>query len=129
MMRMSKWLLVLLGLALAVAGLAACGGEGAEPAAQGTPELSLGQIQLNPHPASLEGKTVVLRWNGKPNGDNLLNRVADLLTQQAPSVKIVKMWEVDPSTAVSSDDAGVSLEIADKIAAQNPDLVIASQCD
>jgi ABC-type Fe3+-hydroxamate transport system substrate-binding protein len=77
----------------------------------------------------LEGKTVVLRWNGKPNGDKLLERVAELLTEQAPGVKIIKLWETEPGTAISSDDAEVSLQIAEKIAALAPDLVIASQCD
>ncbi len=109
-------------------GLAACGG-GAKPTAAPTAGPVAGTVVLNAHPASLEGKTVVLRWNGKPNGDNFLNRVGELLTEQTPGVKIVKMWEVDPSTAVSSDGAEVSAQIVDKIVAQNPDLVIASQCD
>lgn len=84
---------------------------------------------MNPHPASLEGKTVVLRWNGKPNGDKFLTRVGELLAEQAPGVKVVKMWEVDPSTAVISDGLENSVQIAEKIAAQKPDLVIAAQCD
>jgi ABC-type glycerol-3-phosphate transport system substrate-binding protein len=127
MRRLSLFLVLV--VALAVAGIAACGGGGAEPTPQVTPDPSTGQIQLNPHPASLEGKTVVLRWNGKPNGDKLLDSLADLLAQQVPGVKLVKMWEVDPSTAVSSDSNDVSAQIVEKIAAQNPDLVIASQCD
>ncbi len=122
-------LFLVLVLSLATASLAACGGGTAEPAAQGTPAVSLGQVQLNPHPASLEGKTVVLRWNGKPNGDKLLTYLADVLTQQVKDVKIVKLWETDPSTAISSDSAEVSVQIADKVVALAPDLVIASQCD
>ncbi len=92
-------------------------------------EPSVGPVTLNSHPTSLEGKTVVLRWNGKPNGDKFLNRVGELLTEQFPGVKLVKLWEVDESTAVSSDDAEVSLKMAETIAAQKPDLVIGSQCD
>ncbi|MBC8253515.1 MAG: hypothetical protein H8E35_05745 [Ardenticatenia bacterium] len=122
-------LFVVLALALAAAGIAACGGGVAEPPLQGTPELSLGQIQLNPHPASLEGKTVVLRWNGKPNGDKLLSRVAELLTEQIPGVKVIKLWETNPDTAISSDNADVSAQMAETIAALAPDLVIASQGD
>ena len=38
-------------------------------------------MKVNPHPATLEGKTVVLRWNGKHNGNNFLNRVAELLAE------------------------------------------------
>ena len=127
-MHMSKWLLLVL-LALAVAGLAACGGGASEPTAAPTPATSVGSVTLNPHPASLEGKTVVLRWNGKPNGDKLLTRVAELLEEQVPGVKVIKLWETDPDTAVSSDSAEVSAQITDKIAALAPDLVIASQCD
>lgn len=126
--RLSR-LSALLVLALAVVAVAACGGGEPEVAPQGTPEAVVGQVQLNPHPASLEGKTVVLRWNGKPNGDKLLSRVAELLAEQAPGVNIIKLWETDPDTAVSSDDINVSVQITEKIAALAPDLVIASQCD
>jgi len=118
-----------LAFALAVTAIAACGGGGLEAAPQGSPVAELGEIQLNPHPSSLEGKTIVLRWNGKPNGDKLLDRVAELLAEQAPGVNIIKLWETDPDTAVSSDNAELSVQIAAKIAALTPDLVIASQCD
>ncbi len=40
-------------------------------------------VKLNPHPNTLEGKTVVLTWNHKPNGDIFLNRLAELLTREA----------------------------------------------
>lgn len=126
-MNRKSWFLLLVVL-LALVGLAACGG-GSKPPAQKTPGLLLGPIQLNPHPATLEGKTVLLRWNGKPNGDKFLTRVSELLTEQVKGIKVIQLWEVDPSTAVSSDDAALSVQIAEKIAAQNPDLVIASQCD
>jgi ABC-type Fe3+-hydroxamate transport system substrate-binding protein len=127
--RLTRWL-VLLILWLAVAGLVtACSRSKAEPTPQGTPGASLGQVQLNPHPASLEGKTLVLRWNGKPNGDKLLNSVGDLLTQQVKDVKIIKLWEQDPETAVSSESAEKSVQFAEKVAALSPDLVIASQAD
>ena len=111
------------------ASLFACSEESAGTPNQQPPQTSLGSVALNPHPTSLEGKTVVLRWNGKPNGDKLLTRVAELLTEQAPGVNIIKLWETDPDTAVSSDDAELSVQIAEKVAALTPDLVIASQCD
>jgi len=122
-----RWLLTLLVVVFALAGLTACAGGETPPAETAAP--ALGTVTLNPHPASLEGKTVVLRWNGKPNGDKLLSRVGELLTEQVPGVKVIKMWEVDPDTAVISDGAELSEQIAEKIAAQNPDLVIAAQCD
>jgi maltose-binding protein MalE len=121
--------LAVVALALAVIATAACGGGAAEPVAQTTPAASLGQGELSQLAASLEGKTIVLRWNGKPNGDKLLTYLAEVLTQQVKDVKIVKLWETDPTTAVSSDSDEVSAQITDKIAALAPDLVIASQCD
>ena len=62
----------------------------------------VGPVKINVHPASLEGKTVVLRWNGKMNGDNFLTRFGELLTQQVKKVKIVKLWEMDKCTAAIS---------------------------
>lgn len=89
----------------------------------------VGEVKLNPHPASLEGKTVVLRWNGKFNGDKLLDRVAENLAARAPGVKVVKLWQVDPSTANSSEGGEKSLMFAEAALAQKPDLVIASSAD
>jgi hypothetical protein len=79
----------------------------------------IGPVKINAHPANLEGKTVVLRWNGKPNGDKFLTRFG----------KVVKMWEMDKTTAVISKTPETSKAIADKIAAYKPAIVIASQAD
>ena len=84
---------------------------------------------MNSHPTSLEDNTVLLRWNGKYNGDNFLKRIAELLTKQVKGVKVIKMWEVDSSTATISKNLGVSEQIATKIAGLKPDIVIAMQCD
>jgi len=89
----------------------------------------VGPVKMNAHPASLQGKTVVLRWNGKMNGDRFLTRLAELLTQQEKNVNIVKMWEVDKSTAAISKSPEDSAAVAKKIAAYKPALVIASQAD
>ena len=89
----------------------------------------VGPVKLNVHPASLEGKTIVLRWNGKYNGDKFLIRVEELLTQQVKGVKIVRMWEMDKETAAISKNGAVSEEVAGKIAKLKADLVIASQAD
>ena len=89
----------------------------------------VGPVKLNPHPAHLEGKTVLLRWNGKYNGDRFLNRVGELLTQQVRNVKVIKMWEVDSNTAVISKSEEVSELITAKIAKLKPDIVIAAQAD
>ncbi len=89
----------------------------------------VGPVKLNPHPASLEGKTVLLRWNGKFNGDKYLIRVGELLSQQVKNVKIVKLWEMDKSTAAISKNLQASEQVAAAVAKVKPDLVIASQAD
>jgi hypothetical protein len=89
----------------------------------------VGPINLNSHPTSLEGKTVLLRWNGKYNGDKFLNRLGELMAQQVKNVRIIKMWETDKSTAVISKNAEVSEQVAASIARLKPDLVIAAQAD
>ncbi len=89
----------------------------------------VGPVKLNPHPASLEGKAVVLRWNGKYNGDKFLIRVGELLAQQVKGVKIIRMWEVAKETAAISKNGAASEEVAGKIAGLKADLVIASQAD
>ena len=89
----------------------------------------VGPVKMNPHLATLEGKTVLLRWNGKYNGDKYLSRVGELIIQQVKSVKIIKMWEMDKSTAAISKNAEMSEQVAASIAKLKPDLVIAAQAD
>ncbi len=89
----------------------------------------VGPVKMNPHPSSLEGKAVVLRWNGKYNGDRYLSRVGELISQQIKGVKIITMWEIDKSTAAISKNAEVSEQAASSIAKLKPDLVVAAQAD
>jgi hypothetical protein len=86
-------------------------------------------VKVNPHPASLEGKTVVLRWNGKMNGDKFLTRIGELLDQQVKNVRIIKMWETDRGTAAISKNREESERVATQMAQLKPDLVIAAQAD
>jgi hypothetical protein len=81
-------------------------------------------LELAPRLASLEGKTIVLRWNVKPGGDFYLDRVAELLAKQVPTAKVIKAYDVDPSTRTAN-----GVELAKKIAALKPHLVISSQAD
>ncbi len=123
-------MLISVALALLTVALAGCGGSAATPTQPaGSPPPAVAAVKVNAHPASLEGKTVLLRWNSKPNGDKLLNNIADLMTQKVPGVKIIKSYETDPSTVEISKDNEESAKLADKIAALKPDLVIASQAD
>ena len=76
--------------------------------------------------ASLDGKTIALRWNSKHNGDVVLNRLAELLAKKYPSATIVKTYK---SLNAISGTAAESERIAKAVASVKPDLVIASQCD
>jgi hypothetical protein len=87
-------------------------------------------MEINPHPSTLEGKTVLLRWNGKHNGDKFLDRAAELLAQRVKDIKIIKSWEVAPETVDPiSGSQERSAELMKKLAAFKPDLVIGSQAD
>jgi hypothetical protein len=123
------WGLALLGcLALplpALAGEAVQNWEVINP--QGT--IAITEIKPAPRITTLEGKTIVLRWNGKHNGDNYLNRVAELLAQKVPSAKVIKLYELDKSTVRTSSSNAESLRIANVIKGMKADLVIASQAD
>ena len=112
----------------------------ASPAVQGLPSFEVlnpeGVIQieptvkLNPHPSTLEGKTIMLRWNGKHNGDRFLNRIAELLVKEVRGIKIIKSWEVAPETVEPiTGSPERSMELMKKLAAYKPDLVIGSQAD
>ncbi|MCL2669466.1 MAG: hypothetical protein FWE89_02160 [Syntrophaceae bacterium] len=89
------------------------------------------RIVLDPAPrlTSLEGKTIVLRWNGKHNGNVFLDRLAVLLGQKYPTAKIVKSYETDASLNVITGSDDRSNQIAGLLKNMKPDLVIASQAD
>jgi uncharacterized membrane-anchored protein len=92
--------------------------------------IKIEPMRINPHPPTLEGKTVMLRWNGKHNGDRFLNRIAELLAENVKNVKIIKSWEVAPETVdpiTGSYDR--SEAFARKIAQFKPDIVIGAQSD
>ena len=78
---------------------------------------------------SLEGKTVGLKWNQKPNGNIFLDRIAELLQEKVPGVKVVKIYEVEPTTIPQSANMDVADQKAKLIAKYKPDIVIGSQCD
>ena len=84
---------------------------------------------LAPRIKTLEGKTVVLRWNNKHNGDNFLDRIAELFKEKIPSVKVVKLYEVDKSTIKISGSMEESTRIAKVIKGLKADIVIGAQAD
>lgn len=87
-------------------------------------------VKLNPHPSTLEGKTIMLRWNGKHNGDHFLNRIGELLVKEVKGVKIIRSWEVAPETVEPiTGSQERSMALMKKLAAYKPDMVIGSQAD
>jgi hypothetical protein len=57
-----------------------------------TGAVETSSIDPAPRLTTLEGKTVVLRWNGKNNGNVLLGRLAELLAKRFPD-QVVKSFE------------------------------------
>ena len=91
--------------------------------------IQLEPSKVNPRPKTLQGKTVLLRWNGKHNGDIFLKRIAELLEQNVTGVKIIKNWEIAHETATHSQNPNTSKQFARKLARHNPDVVISAQAD
>jgi hypothetical protein len=91
--------------------------------------IAIQPMKPAPRLASLEGKTIVLRWNGKHNGNNFLDRIAELLAEKLPSAKVIKIYEADKSTVKISGANAESARIAKVIKDLKADIVIASQAD
>lgn len=92
-------------------------------------EIEKTTIKPAPRITSLEGKTIVLRWNVKNNGDVFLERLAELLAQKYPTAKVVKSYKLDPSINKISGSASEAERITKVIKDLKPDIVIASQAD
>ena len=86
-------------------------------------------IALAPRIDTLEGKTVGLKWNEKPNGNLFLDRVAELLIEKVPGVKVVKFYDAEPTTVPQSANVEAAAQKARRIAKYKPDIVIGSQGD
>jgi len=91
--------------------------------------IQLETVRAKPRPKTLEEKTVLLRWNGKHNGDLFLNRVGELLVENVKDVKIVKAWEAIPETKAITSNANKSKELAKKLSELKPDISIGAQGD
>ena len=75
---------------------------------------------------TFDGKKIALWWNGKPNGNFFLNRVAELLGEKYKGIEIIKLWEVYPTETAHPDKK--SDAVLDLIA-RSADIVIAGQGD
>jgi hypothetical protein len=91
--------------------------------------VGLQKSTVNCHPRSLSRKTVVLYWNGKPNGDVFLNRIGELLRERVNDVKVIKAWEADPSTRQTDSNPSASQAVANRLAELKPDMVIGAPGD
>ena len=85
--------------------------------------------RVNAHPDGLSGKRVVLYWNGKPNGDVFLDRLAELLPEKFEDVRIVKAWESSSATSEGDPTAEGSRATAGELARLSPDIVIGAAGD
>ena len=91
--------------------------------------IEIKTAKLAPRLDALEGKTILLRWNFKHNGNHYLNRISELLAEKVPSAKVIKIYETDRSTINQSGSIEDSARLAKGIAALKPDLVIGAHGD
>lgn len=82
-----------------------------------------------PWPNSLVNKIIVLRWNGKHNGDVLLNRLSVLLAQAFPDTQVIKAYRTDPGLSTISGSLAESNRITQRLVDMEPDMVIAAPGD
>ena len=91
--------------------------------------IKIAQIKPAKRISTLDGKTVAFRWNGKNNGDVVLDHLCDLMGKKFPNTRFIKIYQKDPSTVGISGSAPESERIARSMVSLNPDLVIAAQGD
>ena len=91
--------------------------------------IEIKTAKLAPRLDTLEGKTILLRWNFKHNGNHYLDRISELLAEKVPSAKVIKIYEMDRSTINQSGSIDDSARLAKGIAALKPDLVIGAHGD
>ena len=82
-----------------------------------------------PWPSDLAGKRVILRWNGKHNGDLLLDYLHSLLSRAFPDTEFIKAYETDPALSGISKDLPESEATARALLELRPDLAIAATGD
>lgn len=90
-------------------------------------------IKINPHPETLDGKTVVLRWSGKPNGDIMMKYVGELIKRDYPTAKVIVSWENQPEESLLAAGWSASRDKSAKMASAmldlKPDLIVGGQGD
>lgn len=88
-------------------------------------DVEIEQFEVADRIPDLNGKTIGLFWNGKPNGEILLNEIARELAARFSALRIVRMWEVKPETRTQFGNSSDNLNFM----AQNADLIIGASGD
>ena len=91
--------------------------------------IGIKMAKLAPRLTTLEGKTILLRWNFKHNGNHYLDRISELLAEKVPGAKVIKIYEIDRSTIRQSGSNEGSAKLACLIADCKPDVVISAYGD
>ena len=91
--------------------------------------IQIEQNKITPHPKELAGKTLLLHWNGKHNGDVFLNRLGELFNEKLKDVKVIKDWEAIPDIEQASQSQERSKQITQKLASLKPDIVVGATAD
>jgi hypothetical protein len=70
------------------------------------------KFELAPRLGDLRGKTIGLYWNGKPGGNVIRERTAQLLSQK---VEGIRLKEYRPAALSMTGDVGISTEVLETI--------------
>lgn len=80
-----------------------------------SPVAAKAPLRVDPatRPASLEGKTVGLVWNGKPGGEIALKVLSEMLEQRYPGVKFWRSsWNSFPFTQAQHEEIIANCDVA-----------------
>jgi len=88
-------------------------------------DVQVEQFEIADRFPDLNGKTIGLFWNGKPNGDIFLDEVGNKLKARFTVSRIVKLWKIRQETRTQYGNSMDNL----KSMAQNADLIIGASAD
>ncbi len=71
------------------------------------------RVEPEKRPATLDGKTVGLLWNGKPGGEIALAVLAEMIEKRFPGVKFWRStWNSFPFTRVQHEEIIANCDVA-----------------